>query len=50
MEKIREFFDNYKGLIIFYIIVAILAFLLTKKIEDINSEARISTEQVTYYA
>ncbi len=50
MEKIRGFFEDYKGIIIFYIIIGVLAFLLTKKIEDINAQARITTEQESYYA
>lgn len=50
MEKVKEFLEDYKGLIIFYIIVAVLALLLARKIEVINSQAKIITEQVTYYA
>ena len=49
MEKVEKIFNNYKGLIIFYIIVAILAFMITKKIEGINSQAQIKVEK-TYYA
>lgn len=50
MEKVKGFFDDYKGLIIFYIIVAVLSCLLARKIDNINSEAQIVTEQRTYYA
>lgn len=50
MEKMGKIFNAYKGLVIFYIVVAVLAFLLTKKIEDINSEAKVASEEVTYYA
>jgi hypothetical protein len=50
MEKIKNLFESYKGLIIFYIIVALLAFLLTKKIEEINSQAEITEVRETYYA
>lgn len=50
MEKIEKFLSGYKGLIIFYVIVAILAFMLTKKIEDINSQAQNIVIRETYYA
>lgn len=50
MEKIERKISGYKGLLIFYIIVAILAFMLTKKIEEINSQAQNIVVRETYYA
>ncbi len=50
MEKVEKLFDSYKGLIVFYIIVAVLAFLIAQKIEDINSQAQNVTVEKTYYA
>lgn len=50
MEKLEKIFNGYKGLIIFYIIVAVLAFMLTKKIEDINSQAQNIVVKETYFA
>lgn len=51
MKKIENLFNSYKGLVIFYIIIAMLAFLLTKKIEEINSQVsnKVTIEE-TYYA
>lgn len=50
MEKLEKVFNGYKGLIIFYMIVAILAFMLTKKIEEVNSQAQNVVVKETYYA
>ena len=50
MEKFERLFNSYKGLLIFYIIVAVLAFLLTKKIEEINSQAQNIIINETYFA
>lgn len=49
MEKLERLFNSYKGLIIFYIIVALLAFMIAKRIEAINSQAQVNIEE-TYYA
>lgn len=51
MKRIENLFNSYRGLVIFYIIIAMLAFLLTKKIEEINSRVgnTINIEE-TYYA
>jgi len=51
MKKIENLFNSYKGLVIFYIIIALLAFILAKKIEEINSQ--VSSKDIieeTYYA
>lgn len=50
MEKLEKIFNEMKGIVIFYIIVAILAFILTNKIEDINSQAQNEISEKTYYA
>lgn len=50
MEKLEKIFKEMKGIIIFYIIVAVLALILTNKIEDINSQAQNETIEKTYYA
>ncbi len=51
MEKIEKLFNDYKGLILFYIIVAILTFMVTKKIEKINiANSEPKTEVRSYYA
>lgn len=49
MEKIEKLFNSCKGLILFYIIVAILTLMLARTIENINSQAINITEE-TYYA
>ncbi len=51
MEKMEKVFKSYRGLILFYIVVAILTLMLTKKIERINSQVENSNEiEVRYYA
>lgn len=50
MEKLEKMISGYKGLIIFYLIVAVLAFMLSKKIEEINSQAQNIVIRETYYA
>lgn len=50
MGKFENLFNDYKGLVIFYIIVAVLAFLITRKIEEINSQAEVIKISETYYA
>lgn len=50
MEKLEKIIRGYKGLIIFYFIVALLTFMLTKKIEEINSQAQNIIVSETYYA
>lgn len=51
MEKLEKLFEGFKGLILFYIIVAILALMITNKVEEINSQAENQViEEETYYA
>ena len=50
MEKQEKLFKEYRGIIVFYILVAILSFLITKRIENINSQAQDIKEVRTYYA
>lgn len=49
MEKI---FEDYKGVIIFYALVMIMAILFTMRMDKINSQAQniIETNRETYYA
>lgn len=49
MEKQEKLFKEYRGIIVFYILVAILSFLITKRIENINSQAQDIKEVRTYY-
>ncbi len=51
MKKIEKLFDSYKGLVIFYIIVAVLALMIAKKIDRINISTSQNTEETrSYYA
>lgn len=50
MEKLEKVFNSYRGLIIFYIIVAVLALCLSKKVDEINSQAQRIDAQENYYA
>lgn len=52
MNKVEKLFDSYKGLILFYIIVAILAFMFSNKIkkENIQSRSEKIVETRSYYA
>lgn len=51
MEKVEKLFNDYKGLVIFYIIVAVLTFMLTKRIDKINVANNEKIEDTrNYYA
>lgn len=51
MEKLENIFKNYKGLVVFYLVVAVLALMLTKKVDNINSQAeKLVKEKTSYYA
>lgn len=50
MEKLEKIFNNSKGIIIFYIIIAILALMLTKTINNVNNSTSQIVESETYYA
>jgi len=50
MEKLEKLLRDYRGIILFYVVVAILSFLITKRIENINSQAQEIKEVSTYYA
>lgn len=51
MEKVEKLFNSMKGILLFYFIIAILAFMLTKKIEDVNaSNVKTPIEAEVYYA
>lgn len=51
MNKVEKIFDSYKGLVLFYICVAVLSFLITKKIEKINIiNAEVKVERASCYA
>ncbi len=50
MEKIL---DNFKGVILFYIFIALISLFITLRVEDLNSQANaIDSEKIneTYYA
>ena len=51
MEKLEKIFNSKKGIIFFYIIVALLAYLITRKIEIVNSQAEhVKEVEKTCYA
>lgn len=51
MKKLEKIFEGIKGLILFYIIVAILTLMITNKVNDINSQAEVEQiSEETYYA
>lgn len=47
MEKI---FDNYKGVILFYIIIALLALLWSTRVSQLNQISQNDINHETYYA
>ncbi len=52
MKKLENLFDSYKGLVLFYLIVATLCFVLVKRNDVINvsSSSQKVTETRSYYA
>ena len=50
-KKLKNYLNSMKGILLFYFIIAILAFMLTKKIEDVNaSNVKTPIEVEVYYA
>jgi len=47
MEKI---FDDYKGVVLFYIIIAILALLWSTRISQLNQISQNESNHESYYA
>jgi hypothetical protein len=47
MEKI---FDNYKGVILFYVIIAILALLWSTRVSQLNKISQNNEINKSYYA
>ena len=49
MEKVL---DNFKGVILFYIFIALISLFITVRVEDFNAHAKVVNENVTesYYA
>jgi len=48
MEKI---FEDYKGLVLFYILIAIISLLFSIRINNVNQEANKTITNIeTYYA
>ncbi len=50
MKKLENLIKNYKGIIIFYVIIAVLSLMLTKKIDNINQIESKIQEQESFYA
>ena len=51
MEKIQNIFNKKVGIVLFYVIVALLSLLLTRSISNVNSTSSNQVErEVTYYA
>ena len=50
MEKVENLFNSWKGIIVFYIVVAILAFMLAKNVSDVNTSSVNNNELEVYYA
>lgn len=50
MEKLEKVFSSRIGIVIFYLIVALLAYLLTKTVESVNSQAERTSQTESYYA
>lgn len=50
MEKVL---DNFKGVVLFYIFIALISLFITLRVDELNSEANaVNTETIndTYYA
>ena len=50
MEKVL---DNFKGVVLFYIFVALISLFITFRVEDLNAHAKATTNELsneTYYA
>jgi len=51
MKNIEKIFGEFKGLLVFYIIIGILTLMITNRVNDINSQAEIEKiSEQTYYA
>ena len=49
MEKVL---DNFKGVVLFYVFIALISLCITFRVEDLNAQAKVVKENITesYYA
>ncbi len=51
MERIEKLFNTKISIIIFYVIVALLAYLITRKVDSIDKTSqKVEVVEKTYYA
>lgn len=51
MEKIEKLFDSAWGVVIFYLVVALVSFMMVTSISNSNVKvSNLSEENVSYYA
>ena len=49
MEKVL---DSFKGVVLFYVFIALISLFITFRVEDLNAQAKVVKENITenYYA
>ena len=50
MEKLENLFNKKMGIILFYVIVAVFALMLTERVKVIDNSTQVVKQNQTYYA
>lgn len=49
MEKLENLFNKKMGIILFYVIVAVFALMLTERVKVIDNSTQVVKQNQTYY-
>ncbi len=50
MEKLENLFNKKMGIVLFYVIVAIFALMLTERVKIIDNSTQVVKQNQTFYA
>ena len=50
MEKLENLFNKKMGIILFYVIVAVFALMLTERVKVIDNSTQVVKQNQTFYA
>ena len=50
MEKLENLFNKKMGIVLFYVIVAIFALMLTERVKVIDNSTQVVKQNQTFYA
>ena len=50
MEKLENLFNKKMGIVLFYVIVAVFALMLTERVKVIDNSTQVVKQNQTFYA